>query len=242
MKIVGVIPARMAASRLPGKPLLDIAGKPMVQWVWERASKAQSLSEIYIATPDAEIIEAAERFGAKAMITSHNHRSGTDRTAEVARRTDGDAYVNVQGDEPMLDPDNIDALVAPMQQDSSVQMASVYCIEDPSEYNSPAVVSVVMAQNGDALYFSRSRIPYPRETTELPVYKHLGLYAYRRETLLKLAELPPTPLERTESLEQLRALEHGIPIRMSPVKTGSIAVDTEDDLHRARELMAGLLF
>lgn len=237
MKVIGVIPARMAAARLPGKPLLDIAGKPMVQWVWERAKEAHTLNALYIATPDPEIVQAAESFGAQAMLTSHQHRSGTDRLAEVARRTDGDIYVNIQGDEPLLDPTSVDKAVQPLLENEAVPMSSIYCMADPIEYDLPSAVKVVLDQNGDALYFSRSRIPYPRELTDLTLYKHIGLYAFRRELLLQFAEWQPTPLERTEALEQLRVLEHGYRIRMVRVDTASIAVDTEDDLIRVRALI-----
>lgn len=237
MKVIGVIPARMAATRLPGKPLLPIAGKPMIQWVWERACQAQTLDELYIATPDTEIMHAAESFGARAMLTSHAHRSGTDRLAEVARRTNGDIYVNIQGDEPLLDPRGIDRAVQPLLDDPQVMMSSLYCLAQPHEYDAPSVVKVVLDQQGDALYFSRSRIPYPREATDLPVYKHIGLYVYRRELLLQFAEWEPTPLERTEALEQLRVLEHGYRIRMVPFEHASIAVDTEADLARVRQIL-----
>ncbi|GBC93457.1 3-deoxy-manno-octulosonate cytidylyltransferase [bacterium HR15] len=237
MKVIGVIPARMAAMRLPGKPLLPIAGKPMIQWVWERARQAQTLDELYIATPDTEIMQAAESFGARAILTSHAHRSGTDRLAEVARRTDGEIYVNIQGDEPLLDPRGIDRAVQPLLDDPQVMMSSLYCLAQPHEYDAPSVVKVVLDQRGDALYFSRSRIPYPREATDLPVYKHIGLYVYRRELLLQFAEWEPTPLERTEALEQLRVLEHGYRIRMVQFEHASIAVDTEADLVRVRQIL-----
>lgn len=235
--VIGVIPARMAATRLPGKPLVEIAGKPMIQWVWERARQAKQLQALYIATPDLEILQAAERFGAKAMLTSHQHRSGSDRVAEVARRTEGELYVNIQGDEPLLEPSNIDLAVQPLLEDPTLLMSSLYCLAEPSEYDQPTVVKVVLDLQGNALYFSRARIPYPREWTDLPVYKHIGLYVYRRDLLLQFAEWEPTPLECTESLEQLRALEHGVRIRMVQVERAPIAVDTEEDLARVRRML-----
>lgn len=238
MKVIGVIPARLAATRLPNKPLLDIAGKPMIQWVWERAAQARSLHELYIATPDPEIVQVAESFGARAMLTSHAHRSGTDRMAEVARRTDGDIYVNIQGDEPLLNPEAIERAVQPLLDDPHVMMSSLYCHAQPEDYEQPSVVKVVLDQNSDALYFSRSRIPYPRETTEVSVLRHIGLYVFRRELLLQFAEWEPTPLERTEMLEQLRVLEHGYKIRMVYFEHPSIAVDTETDLQRVRAILA----
>ncbi|MER3558487.1 MAG: 3-deoxy-manno-octulosonate cytidylyltransferase [Armatimonadota bacterium] len=213
-KVIGVIPTRMAATRLPGKPLLLIAGKPMIQWVWERASQARSLDALYIATPDPEIIQTAQAFGAEALLTSYAHRSGTDRLAEVARLTDGQIYVNIQGDEPLLQPEAIDRAVAQLLEDPTVMMSSLYTEAQPSEYDQPSIVKVVLDQQGYALYFSRSRIPYPRESTDLPVWKHIGLYVFRRELLLQFAEWTPTPLECTESLEQLRVLEHGYRIRL----------------------------
>ncbi len=236
-KVIGVIPARMASTRLPGKPLLPIAGKPMIQWVWERVSQARSLHELYIATPDPEIVQSAESFGARVLLTSHAHRSGTDRTAEVARLTDGDIYVNIQGDEPLLQPSAIDRAVQPLLDDPTVFMSSLYCYAQPEEYEKPTIVKVVIDQKGDALYFSRSRIPYPRMTTDYPVLKHIGLYVYRRPLLLQFAQWEPTPLELTESLEQLRVLEHGYRIRMVYFEHAGIAVDTEADLAKVRALL-----
>ncbi len=236
-KVIGVIPARMAAVRLPGKPLLPIAGKPMVQWVWERAGQARSLNALYIATPDPEIVQASQAFGAEALLTSHAHRSGTDRLAEVARLTDGDIYVNIQGDEPLLDPEAIDCAVEPLLNDSTVMMSSLYCPAKPEDYETPSVVKVVLDLKSDALYFSRSRIPYPRESSDLPVWRHIGLYVFRRELLLQFAQWEPTPLERTESLEQLRVLEQGYRIRMVYFERPSIAVDTETDLAQVRAIL-----
>ncbi|MFQ3609884.1 MAG: 3-deoxy-manno-octulosonate cytidylyltransferase [Fimbriimonadales bacterium] len=233
-RVVGVIPARMAATRLPGKPLLPIAGKPMVQWVWERAKQARSLDALYIATPDPEIVQAAQGFGAEALLTSHAHRSGTDRLAEVARLTEGEIYVNIQGDEPLLQPEAIDRAVEPLRNDPTVMMSSLYCPAKPEDYENPSVVKVVMDCKGDALYFSRSRIPYPRESTDLPVWRHIGLYVFRRALLLQFAQWEPTPLERTENLEQLRVLENGYRIRMVYFEHASIAVDTETDLAQVR--------
>ena len=239
-KVIGVIPTRMAATRLPGKPLLLIAGKPMIQWVWERASQARSLDALYIATPDPEIIQTAQAFGAEALLTSYAHRSGTDRLAEVARLTDGQIYVNIQGDEPLLQPEAIDRAVAPLLEDPTVMMSSLYTEAQPSEYDQPSIVKVVLDQQGYALYFSRSRIPYPRESTDLPVWKHIGLYVFRRELLLQFAEWTPTPLECTESLEQLRVLEHGYRIRMVYFERAPIAVDTETDFARVRAILENL--
>jgi 3-deoxy-manno-octulosonate cytidylyltransferase (CMP-KDO synthetase) len=239
MKVVAVIPARLAATRLPDKPLLDIAGKSMIQWVWERARKASCLSEVLVATPDPAIAAAVETFGGKAVMTAHTHRSGTDRIAEVARGLEADVFVNIQGDEPLIDPDHIEAAVRPFLEDPAVGMASLMCPCPASELDNPATVKVVCAANNDALYFSRSRIPFPRSSEgSASVMQHIGLYAYRRDFLLTFASLPATPLEQTESLEQLRVLEHGLLIRMARVERAPLSVDTADDLEQVRRILA----
>ncbi|HLK58523.1 MAG TPA: 3-deoxy-manno-octulosonate cytidylyltransferase [Chthonomonadaceae bacterium] len=238
--IVGLIPARLAATRLPNKPLIDIAGRPMIHHVWERARSAPSLSQVAIATPDQEIIEAAQAFGAQAILTDPTHRSGTDRLAEAATLLDLPAQaiiVNIQGDEPLLDPAAIEAVVALLVADPSLPMSSLMCPCPPEDWDNPGCVKVVAAPNGDALYFSRARIPFPRNTTEIVTMQHVGLYAYRRDFLATYAALPPTPLERTESLEQLRVLENGYRIRMARIEQAPIGVDTPEDLVRARQLL-----
>ena len=239
-KIIGMIPSRLAATRLPNKPLLDIAGKPMIQRVYERASQAALLDEVIVATPDEEIRHCVESFGGKAVMTASSYRSGTDRLAGAARHIEADIVVNIQGDEPLLDPRNIDLLVQDMIKSPGVEMGSLMCpLTGEGEEENPAVVKVVTDREGFALYFSRARIPYPRETESFHVQKHIGIYAYRREFLIKLAAFEPTPLEKTESLEQLRALENGCRIKMvSAPGVLSVSVDTPEDLERVRKMLA----
>ncbi len=240
MQIVGLIPARMAAQRLPGKPLLDIAGKPMIWHVWNSANQATSLTALAVTTPDREIADAIELYGGKAVLTGTNHRTGSDRLAEAARilqLADDDIVVNIQGDEPMMDPASIDAVVAPLVTDSTLLMSSAMTPCPDDSLDAPAAVKVVCALNGNALYFSRSRIPHPRQASSAVTMLHLGLYAYRASYLQTFANLPPTPLEQSESLEQLRALEHGFTIRMVTVRKTSIGVDTLEDIERVRKIM-----
>jgi 3-deoxy-manno-octulosonate cytidylyltransferase (CMP-KDO synthetase) len=235
MKVVGVIPARLAATRLPNKPLVDIGGKPMIQRVWERARQAALLDRVIVATPDRAIIDVVESFGGEAALTSDRHRSGTDRVAEVAERTDADIFVNIQGDEPLIDPRSIEKSVEPLLADAAVQMTSLMCACPAEDLDNAACVKVVVDLHGNALYFSRARIPRQRQPgAGRPVMQHVGLYAYRREFLLTFARLEPTPLEATEALEQLRAVEHGFAIRMVEIDSAPLSVDTEEDLQRIR--------
>lgn len=237
---VGIIPARLAATRLPNKPLLDIGGKPMIRWVYERASTAHLLNDVIVATPDDEIKQCVESFGGKAVMTSEAHRSGTDRIAEAAKDIAADIIVNIQGDEPLLDPSAVDALVCAMVNDPTIPMASLMCrLAVPEEAEDPAVVKVVTDQQGFALYFSRSWIPYPRHPEHSTVRKHIGIYAYRRDFLFTFASLAPTSLEKTESLEQLRALEHGYKIKMIETAFSPTSVDTHEDLEKVRRLLGG---
>jgi len=239
LRIVGMIPSRLAATRLPNKPLLEIAGKPMIQWVYERAMGSKLLSEVLVATPDDEIRRCVESFGGKVVLTSHTHRSGTDRLCEAVRKHGGDLIVNIQGDEPLLDSDTIDKLIGVMLDLPDAPMGSLMCrISDEQEVNDPAVVKVVTDRSGNALYFSRARIPFPRNAGESSVYKHIGIYAYRRHCLLALSALEQTPLERSESLEQLRALENGFRIKMVETESSPVSVDTPEDLERVRRLLA----
>lgn len=242
-KAVALIPARLAATRLPNKPLVNIAGKPMIQHVWERVSQALGVTAIAIATPDQAIREAAERFGGIAIMTSPEHRSGTDRLAEAARimgLANDDIVINIQGDEPLIEPANIEAALAPLLEDPTLPMSSLTCPCPEIDRENPACVKVVYAPNGDALYFSRSRIPFPRnEGTEVVTMQHIGLYAYRNGFLQTYSALAPTPLERTEGLEQLRVLENGYRIRMVRIEKAPIGVDTPEDLARARAILEG---
>lgn len=225
MKVLVVVPARMASTRFPGKPLVPLAGKPMIQWVVEAAERAELGAQVVVATPDAEIAETARAFGAEVEMTSLDHPSGTDRIAEVASRRPADVYVNVQGDEPLIDPRTIAACAAPLLANASVEMASCFVPLDAAQAEEPSIVKVVVAGNGDALYFSRSPIPHPRDAEHAEYKKHLGIYAYRRETLGRFATWPPTSLERAEGLEQLRFLEHGVRIRMARGNESGLAVD-----------------
>lgn len=242
MKFLCVIPARYSSTRLPGKPLANIAGKPMIQHVYERAKQAVRPTDVIIATDHELVFDAVAGFGGKAVMTAAHHPTGTDRLAEVAAKfTDADIIINVQGDEPLIAPEVIDQLAAVFDDaPPELVMATLMTDMSPDEYNNPAAVKVVTALNGYALYFSRSLIPYPRvEHEALAIHKHIGIYAYRREFLLKFAGLAPTPLERAECLEQLRALEHGYRIKV--LKTGfkSVGVDTPEDLERVNAILAG---
>ncbi len=244
-RVVGLIPARLASTRLPDKPLVDIGGWPMIRHVWSRARQAQGLDEVAIATPDEAIAEAAQKFGARVVMTSASHPSGTDRLAEAARLLELDSnaiVVNIQGDEPLLEPSGIEAVLRPLLEDSALTMSSLMCPCPERELDNPACVKVVCALNGDALYFSRARLPFARNVNQQPpasVMQHIGLYAYRNHFLQTFLALPPSPLEKTESLEQLRVLEHGCSIRMVRIEQAPLGVDTPEDLVRARELLAG---
>jgi 3-deoxy-manno-octulosonate cytidylyltransferase (CMP-KDO synthetase) len=238
-RIVGIVPARLASTRLPDKPLADIAGWPMIRHVWELTRRVGGITDVAIATPDEEIVKACESFGAQALRTSPSHRSGTDRIAEAASLlglAPGDIVINVQGDEPLLEPASIEAVLAPLLADPTLPMTSLMCPCPDDDKDNPGCVKVVAALNGDALYFSRARLPFPRVGNET-VLQHIGLYAYRRHFLATFAALPPTPLEQAESLEQLRALEHGYRIRMVRVESAPVGVDTLEDLERARRLL-----
>ncbi|MDO4921741.1 MAG: 3-deoxy-manno-octulosonate cytidylyltransferase [Phascolarctobacterium sp.] len=239
MKVLCVIPARYASTRLPGKPLSLIAGKPMIQRVYERACQAKLPDEVVVATDNELVQKAVESFGGKVMMTSPDHPSGTDRLAEVVLSyPDADVIVNVQGDEPMLPPEVIDRLAEAFA-DENLQMATLKTAMREEEYDNPAAVKVVTDLNGYALYFSRSLLPYPRKKPEnFKVFKHVGVYAYRRGFLLKYAALAPTPLERAESLEQLRALENGYKIKVLESDFQGIGVDTPEDLAAVNELFA----
>lgn len=253
LAIVAIIPARFASTRLPGKPLSDIHGKTMIERVHGRARAAATVDRVLVATDDERIAAAVRGFGGEAVMTSPLHATGTDRLAEAARGIEAEVVVNVQGDEPMLDPAGIDAAVRALLDDPSLPMATLSLpLRSAEEMLAPSVVKVVADARGDALYFSRSPIPHvrlgassdPRAAAEAAVAralarKHVGLYAYRREALLRFASLDPSPLEQAEGLEQLRALHHGMRIRVVPVDgEGGVAVDTPEDLERVRALLA----
>jgi len=253
LAIVAIIPARFASTRLPGKPLSDIHGKTMIERVYSRACAATRVDRVVVATDDERIAAVVRGFGGEAVLTSPAHPTGTDRLAEAARSIDAELLVNVQGDEPMLDPAGIDAAAGALVDDSSLPMATLSLpLRSVDEMLAPSVVKVVTDEGGNALYFSRSPIPHvrlagadgARASAEAAVEralarKHVGLYAYRREALLRFASLPPSPLEEAEGLEQLRALHHGMRIRVVPVDgEGGPAVDTPEDLERVRGLLS----
>jgi 3-deoxy-manno-octulosonate cytidylyltransferase (CMP-KDO synthetase) len=240
--IIAIIPARYGSTRFPGKALVLIRDKPMIQWVYERTRGSRLASRVIVATDDERIMEAVSSFGGEAILTSRSHPTGTDRIAEVASKLVCDIVVNVQGDEPLIQPEMIDEAVAPLIRDPSIPMGTV-CreIDDPRETFDPNVVKVVFDKKGFALYFSRAPIPWNRDQwagkqvfSEMKpgsaVYKHIGLYAYRRNFLLQYARLPQTALEAVEKLEQLRALEHGHRIKVSVTRHESFGVDIPDDL------------
>jgi 3-deoxy-manno-octulosonate cytidylyltransferase (CMP-KDO synthetase) len=243
MRILGIIPARFASTRFPGKPLHLIVGKPLIQHVVERCQQAKSLSEVIVATDDSRIAEVARKF-CRVEMTAEHHPSGTDRIAEVINRCPCDAAVNIQGDEPLIDPAVIDT-VARALADAPMSTAATP-IRELGDYDNPNVVKVVVNASGRALYFSRRTIPFVRDAASRPVaeqlaafpfLKHLGIYGYRRETLLSLVKFPVSPLEAAEKLEQLRALENGIEIAVARVDYESIGVDVPEDVLRVERLL-----
>jgi 3-deoxy-manno-octulosonate cytidylyltransferase (CMP-KDO synthetase) len=236
MSAVAVIPARWASTRFPGKPLFPILGKPLIQHTWERCLKAKSVSQVIVATDDMRIAEAAFAFGAEVTLTSPKHPSGTDRLAEVAARLRGVKHIiNVQGDEPAIDPRLIDRLAKALQETPRLEMVTAACpFPEENDALNPNNVKVVTALDGRALYFSRSPIPFDRDNTSRvrPLW-HIGLYGYRRDFLAQFVRWKPTPLENSEKLEQLRALEHGASIKVITTKSHGVGVDTPEDVHRA---------
>lgn len=239
LRVACVIPARLAATRLPNKPLADIGGRPMIQWVWEAARQAKCVSEVIVATDSPQIASVVNGFGGRAVMTRADHRSGTDRVAEVARGLDVDVLVNVQGDEPLLPPSALESLVARFGPSPCAMGTLVHEEFDPAELANPARVKVVCRADGRALYFSRSMIPFDRDRRGTGrFFKHLGIYAYRRDFLLELANLPPSPLEELEQLEQLRVLENGHDILVVPVAYDGFGVDTPEDLEAMRRVVA----
>jgi len=238
-RILGVIPARFASSRYPGKALATLAGKPMIEHVWDRANMSRYLSDVLVATDDDRIANAVHKFGGRVRMTRADHPTGTDRLAEIASSEDAVLYVNIQGDEPLIDPEAIDAAILSVHGDETVDMGTLKKqIADPTDIVNTNVVKVVTNLLGDAIYFSRCPIPYEREgRTGVPIYfKHIGLYVYRREFLLRYPDLSVGPLEQAERLEQLRALENGYRIRVAATDYESLGVDTPEDLERVNQL------
>lgn len=238
-KVAVIIPARMASTRFPNKPLVEICGKPMIQWVYERATECESVSSVLVATCDQQIVDRVIAFGGKAVMTSDTHTSGTDRIAEAAKCVEADIIVNVQGDEPLIEPTNIELVYKALLADSEASMSSMMYAINEAEALNPNLVKVVVNRLSRAMYFSRSPLPYQRTPLErLPIFGHAGIYAYRRDFLFEYSSLAPTPLEKSESLEQLRALEHGYFIAMSQTDTRPIGVDTPEDMEQVSKILS----
>lgn len=239
---IAVIPARYASTRLPAKPLADIHGKPMIQWVYEQAEKARSIDQVWVATDDERIMQRVRDFGGQAILTSPEIQTGTLRVAAVADQIDGDIFVNVQGDEPLIEPEMIDRAVELVRSGRFPMGTAMTAIRDEGELDNPTVVKVIADRNDRAIYFSRLPIPYsrgsrPSKGSPFACMRHLGLYVFNRRTLMRIREIPPTALEQAEVLEQLRALHDGIPIGIVEVKSISIGVDTAEDLEKVRGIL-----
>jgi len=243
--IVAVIPARYGSKRFPGKPLAMIMGKTMIERVYHRVSACPQVNRICVATDDIRIVQAVEAFGGSAILTSPHHPSGTDRVAEAVGGLGGDLVLNVQGDEPLIESEMLSLALEPLMADSSIPMASLKTVLiDPEDWHNPNVVKVVTDIKGFALYFSRACIPFARDGGDEQAirFKHIGLYAYRREALISLAQMPPTPLEQAEKLEQLRALENGYRIAVPTTDRSPVGVDTPEDLEKALKQLEGGLY
>jgi 3-deoxy-manno-octulosonate cytidylyltransferase (CMP-KDO synthetase) len=241
--VIIVIPSRYGSTRLPGKPLVSIAGKPMVQHVYERAKQAQTVGRVIVATDDQRIIDAVKRFGGEARMTRTDHRTGTERIAEVAAHEHGDVFVNVQGDEPLIDPLAIDTAVAALLEEPVAQIATVATpIRHAGDIMDPNVVKTVLDFDSNGMYFSRAPIPWVRDTQQkihVKYWKHLGLYVFQRDALLEYPTLPQGELEKIEQLEQLRWLENGWKIRVAEVEHDAMSVDVPADVARVEKLLAG---
>lgn len=234
--IAAIIPARYASTRFPGKPLVKIAGVTMIERVYRQAKKCKLVTRVIVATDDDRIAEVVRGFGGEVAMTRDDHATGTDRLAEVAQKlTDIDIIVNIQGDEPLIDPDSVDSVVTPLLESSAEMATASRLLTNPAEIESPQVVKVVVGQDKNALYFSRFPLPFYRDATDITDqvhFGHIGLYVYTRECLLKISKLAPTPLEKAECLEQLRALENGIKISVVQFKTQALAVDVPEDVEK----------
>jgi 3-deoxy-manno-octulosonate cytidylyltransferase (CMP-KDO synthetase) len=239
-RILGVIPARFASTRFPGKALATLAGQPVIQHVWSRAGQSRYLDDLLIATDDDSIASAARKFGARVRMTRPDHPTGTDRLAEVASAEDAGLFVNIQGDEPLIEPDAIDAAILSVLGDDAISMGTLSkAIVDETEINNPNVVKVICNLLGDAIYFSRLPVPFERDGPGgVTYFKHIGLYVYRRDLLLAYPSLSVGPLEQAERLEQLRALENGYRIRVVKTEYESLGVDTPEDLARINHLFS----
>jgi 3-deoxy-manno-octulosonate cytidylyltransferase (CMP-KDO synthetase) len=237
MRVVCVIPARYGSTRFPGKPLALINGKPMIQHVYEQVKKAKTIDEVVIATDYEDIIKKADQFGGIAIMTRNDHESGSDRIAEVAEKVDGDIFLNVQGDEPLIHPELIDEIIALSKENPQHVITAKTKLESVEEVNNPNVVKVVTSSNNDALYFSRSPIPYKRNEININYFKHLGIYCYPKDILKSYVGLPKSMLEKVESLEQLRLLENGYKLKVLETSYDAVGVDTPEDIKKVESLM-----
>ena len=235
-----IIPARYGSSRLEGKPLLKVAGKPIIQWVYEKAQQAKLADMIIVATDDKRIYDAVKAFGGEVEMTSVNHKCGSDRIREVVERHNEISFiVNLQGDEPLIEPSAIDEVIKNVKDDDLADISTlIRVLHDEKEINNPNLVKCVKDQNGFALYFSRSKIPFERNSIDGNFYGHLGIYGYKRDALIKMTSMAQTPLEKTESLEQLRALENGMKIKTSVVNFVPVGIDTAEDLEKFKQIIA----
>ena len=243
MKALGIIPARYHSTRFVGKPLADICGKPMIEHVYKRASMSDSLTSVTVATDDERIFRKVEEFGGRAILTASYHKSGTDRIAEALSQLDiedADLVVNIQGDQPLLGPETVDEVIRPLMDDPSIVMGTLSCrIKTEEDIENPNVVKVVVDKEGFALYFSRFPIPYVRGSdTTACHYRHIGVYVYRKDFLLRFTQMPQSRLEKAEMLEQLRALENGYRIKVVETHYDSVDVDTPEDLNKVKRIMA----
>lgn len=238
-----IIPARYGSSRLEGKPLIKVAGKTIIHWVYEKAQKSKYADMIIVATDDERIYDEVKSFGGIAEMTSVNHKCGSDRIMEVVSRHPEIAYIcNLQGDEPLIKPESIDAVIKNVKEDDAADISTlIRVLTDENEINNPNLVKCVVDKNNFALYFSRSKIPYERHPNAGNFYGHLGIYGYKRKALERMTSLSQTPLEQTESLEQLRALENGMHIKTSVVDFVPVGIDTKEDLEKFKEIVAAKL-
>lgn len=238
MQILCVIPSRISSTRLPRKPLLPIQGKPMIQWVYENASRCKLLTDVVVATDSEEIASVIKKIGGKYLLTDPNFLTGSDRVAAVAEHyPHADVVINLQGDEPFIRPHMLENLVSPYLAGETPEMTTLAYPLDMAKFQDPGTVKVITDIKGNALYFSRSPIPYFRATNTAPVYNHMGLYAFRRDFLLQYTQLPQTPLEKAEALEQLRALEHGYKIRVCLTESKTLEINTQEEYERAQEFI-----
>ncbi len=233
-----IIPARYGSSRLEGKPLIEVNGKPIIQWVWERAKSVKSADEVIIATDDKRIFDCAHSFGAEVEMTSTEHKCGSDRICEVVKRHENfDIIVNLQGDEPMINPECVETVIQLLKNDNLADISTLVSLAEKEEIDNPNNVKCVFDKNGYALYFSRSKIPFERKENIAKFYKHIGIYGYRRNSLFEMTQLPQAEIEKTESLEQLRALYNGMKIKTAIVNYRAVGIDTKEDLEKFRVLV-----